>query len=90
MTGTEGLKYQASVTVIHILFVQDFVAMGSSSFNNPHLITLMHSDITLTRSRLELLTSRIGIRSAPDYIFIFRYSSGGNTSHKTIYFRLFV
>ena len=38
MTGIEGFKYQASDgkgSVIHTLFVRDFVAMGISLFN-PH------------------------------------------------------
>ena len=36
MAGIEGFKYQASDgqgSVIHTLFVRDFAAMGSSSFN---------------------------------------------------------
>ena len=36
MTGIEGFKYQASNgkgSVIHTLFIRDFAAMGSSSFN---------------------------------------------------------
>ena len=42
MTGIEGFKYQASDGVIYILFVRDFAAMGSSSFN-PHAKFLVHS-----------------------------------------------
>ena len=45
MTGIEGFKYQASDgkgSVIHTIFVRDFAAMGSSSFN-PHAQLLVHS-----------------------------------------------
>ena len=45
MTGIEGLEYQTSDgqgSVIHTLFVGDFAAMGSSSFN-PHAHFLVHS-----------------------------------------------
>ena len=45
MTGIEGFKYQASDgkgSVIHTLFVREFAAMGSNSFN-PHVEFLVHS-----------------------------------------------
>ena len=53
MTVIEGFKYQASddqgsvihtfkVWITQIIFVRDFAAMGSSSFN-PHAKFLVHS-----------------------------------------------